>query len=179
MVHREVMSLSVLNEKKLANHQENEAVVNFKQSYLAMIRAFPGGWDAIVGALGMSRDALENRIYERKGQGVAVDLAMLMQTFSATTHFAEAVATASGGTFVKLPDDLSCANECMMAKSHTLYIELGQYFKDIREATADDVIDKGERLVLDASAARVHKVMGELHALTLRLYTPQAPGSDQ
>jgi hypothetical protein len=153
--------------------------VNFRQSYLSMIRAFPGGWDAIVGALGMSRDALENRIYERKGQGVAVELAMQMQTFAATTHFAEAVATASGGTFVKLPDDMSDANECVMAKSHALYVELGQYFQDITKATADSVIDKGERVILDASAARVHKVMGELHALTLRLYTATPPGGEQ
>ena len=36
-----------------------------------MIRAFPVGWDAMAGALGMSRDALENRIYERKGQSAA------------------------------------------------------------------------------------------------------------
>ena len=153
--------------------------MNLKQSYLAMIKAFPGGWDAIVGALGMSRDALENRIYERKGQGVAVDLAMQMQAFAQTTHFAEAVATASGGTFVKLPDDLSDANECLMAKSHALYIELGQYFYDIREATKDNVITKGERVTLDAGAARVHKGMGELHAMTLRLYTAPTPGSDQ
>jgi hypothetical protein len=153
--------------------------VNFRQSYLSMIRAFPGGWDAIVGALGMSRDALENRIYERKGQGVAVDLAMLMQTFSATSHFAEAVATASGGTFVKLPDDLSDANECLMAKSHALYIELGAYFTAIREATADGVIDNGERITLEAAGARVHRVMGELHALTVRLYTAPTTGSDQ
>jgi hypothetical protein len=144
-----------------------------------MIKAFPGGWDAIVGALGMSRNALENRIYERKGQDVGVDLALQMQSFSATTHFAEAVATASGGIFVTLPDDLSDANECLMAKSHALYIELGQYFQDIRTATADNVIDKKERVTLEAGAARVHKVMGELHALTLQLYTAQAPGGGQ
>lgn len=153
--------------------------MNLRQSYLATIKAFPGGWDAIVGALGMSRDALENRIYERKGQGVQVDLAMLMQTFSGTTHFAEAVATASGGTFVKLPDDLSDANECLMEKSHSLYIELGQYFKDVRDAVGDGKIDKGERVTLEAGAARVHRMMGELHALTLRLYTAVPPGSEQ
>lgn len=153
--------------------------MTLKQSYLAMIRAFPGGWDAIVGALGMTRDALENRIYERKGQGVHVDLAMQMQAFAQTTHFAQAVATASGGTFVMLPDDMSDANECLMEKTQSLYIELGDYFKAIREATADGVIDKGERITLEAAAAKVHKMMGELHALTLRLYTATPAGGEQ
>jgi hypothetical protein len=153
--------------------------MKIKQSYLAMIKAFPGGWDAIVGGLGMTRSSLENRIYERKGQDVGVDLALQIQAFSATTYFAEAVATASGGTFVKLPDDLSDANECQMEKAQALYIELGDYFKALRTATADGVIDKGERITLEAAAARVHKNMGELHALTLRLYTATAPGDDQ
>lgn len=153
--------------------------MNIKQSYLAMIKAFPGGWDAIVGGLGMTRNSLENRIYERKGQDVGVDLALQIQAFSASTYFAEAVATASGGTFVKLPDDLSDANECLLQKTQSLYIELGHYFKAIHEATADGVIDKGERITLEAAAARVHKTIGELHALTLRLYTATALGGDQ
>ena len=55
-----------------------------RKAYLSMIRAFPGGWDAMAGALGMSRDALENRIYERKGQSVLVETALQMQQFSSS-----------------------------------------------------------------------------------------------
>jgi hypothetical protein len=137
-----------------------------------MIKAFPGGWDAIVGALGMTRDALENRIYERKGQGVLAETALQMQKFSDTTFFAEAVATASGGVFLKLPGDLSNDNEALMGKFQSLYVELGQFSKDFAEATADDLIDKRERATLEAGAARTHKVLAELLALTLRIYTP-------
>lgn len=148
--------------------------MDIKQSYLAMIKAFPGGWDAMVGALGMSRDALENRIYERKGQGVLVETALQMQKFSDSTCFAEAVATASGGTFIKLPGDLSSDNEALQAKFQALYIELGQFSKDFSTATADDLIDRREKAVLEADVARVHKIMAELLALTFRIYTPQS-----
>ena len=138
-----------------------------------MIKAFPGGWDAIAAALGMSRDALENRIYERKGQGVTVETALQIQAFSQTTCFAEAVATASGGTFIKLPGDLVEDNELLMAKFQSLYTELGQFSKDFSAATADDLIDKREQLILEHDVAQLHKVLAELLALTMRIYAPQ------
>lgn len=77
--------------------------MEIKKAYLAMIKEYPGGWDAMSAALGMTRDALENRIYERKGQSVLVETALQMQLFSASTHFAEAVSQVSGGVFMKLP----------------------------------------------------------------------------
>lgn len=144
--------------------------MNIRQSYLSMIKAFPGGWDAMAGALGMSRDALENRVYERKGQGVTVETALQVQAFSQTTHFAEAVATSSGGTFVKLPDDLNGDNEQLMLKFQSLYAELGQFSKDFSSATADDLIDKREKLILEHDVAQLHKIISELLALAFRIY---------
>jgi hypothetical protein len=138
-----------------------------------MIKAFPGGWDAMAAALGMSRDALENRIYERKGQGLLGETERQMQKFSGTTFYAEAVATDSGGTFIKLPTDLSLDNEVLEAKFRALYVELGQFTKDFNDATADDLIDRREQVLLEADAARVHKILAELLALTFRVYTAQ------
>lgn len=147
--------------------------MNLRQSYLAMIKGFPGGWDAMAGALGMSRDALENRVYERKGQGITVETALQIQAFTQGAQFAEAIATASGGTFVKLPDDLSNDNELLMAKFQSLYAELGQFSRDFSAATADDLIDSREKLILEQDAAQLHKVLSELLALTFRIYSPQ------
>ena len=127
----------------------------------------------MAGALGMSRDALENRVYERKGQGVTVETALQVQAFSQTTHFAEAVATGSGGTFLKLPDDLNEGNELLLAKFQALYARLGEFSKDFTAATADDVIDRREQAILEHDAAELHKVVAELLALTLRIYAPQ------
>ena len=158
----------------LGQPQEKGFTVDIKKSYLAMIKAFPGGWDAIAGALGMSRDAIENRVYERKGQGVLVDTAMQIQTFSGTTHFAEAVAAVSGGTFVKLPN-VEFENGDIMRKFNELHAELGRFSSDFNQATSDDVIDRREEAVLRADADRIHKALSELFALTMRVYGKPAP----
>ncbi len=153
--------------------------MEIRESYLAMIKAMSGGWGAMCGALAMTRDAVENRVYERKGQGLLVETALAMQSFSGTTLFAEAIATASGGTFVCLPEiDPDSKNEVLMHKFQELYKELGQFSKDFSEATADDVVDKGERKILEADGARLHKVVSELLALTVRVYCPNG-GKDE
>ena len=124
--------------------------MKIKKSYLGMIKAFPGGWDAIAAALGMSRNGLENRVYERKGQGVTVDTALQLQAFSGTTLFAEAVAASSGGAFVKLPEDICDDNEALAKKFRDIYVRLGVFASHFEEATADEVIDPRERACLDA-----------------------------
>lgn len=144
--------------------------MEIRKSYLAMIKAFAGGWDAMTGALGLSRDALENRIYERKGQGVLVETAMQLQAFSGTTLFAEAVAAASGGAFVKLPMDLVDGHEALSMKFHRLVAELGEFSKRYAEAIADGEIDKREREQLQALTDEMHKTLAEFMALTIRVH---------
>lgn len=144
--------------------------MKIKKSYLGMIKAFPGGWDAIAAALGMSRNGLENRVYERKGQGITVDTALQLQAFSSTTLFAEAVAASSGGAFVKLPADLSEGNEVLAKKFREVYVRLGGFAARFEEVTVDDVIDDRERADLDAIMDGLHKSLAEMMALTYRVY---------
>jgi hypothetical protein len=142
-----------------------------------MIKAMNGGWGAMCGALAMSRDAVENRIYERKGQGVLVDTAMAMQNFSGTTLFAEAIATASGGAFVKLPSDFEFSNEDVGKKWRALTAELGTFVTHFDASIVDDEIDAGEQRQLKSDAARIHKIVEELMALMLRVYSaPEGAG---
>jgi hypothetical protein len=145
--------------------------VQIRKAYLSMIKAFAGGWDAIAPALGMSRDALENRIYERKGQGLLVETAMQMQAFTGTTYFAQAVAAESGGTFVKLPNVDHIDNQDLFAKFTELQVELGQWSAKFSEYTANDgEIDSRERADLSAIVDEIHRTMDEMRALTFRLY---------
>lgn len=144
-----------------------------------MIKAMDGGWGAMCGAMAMTRDALENRIYERKGQGLLVETALTMQSFSRTTLFAEAIATASGGTFVRLPEHIECHNEEIGKKWRELYRELGELAHHFDDAISDDVVDKREQAVLDANVARAHKVLAELMALTRRVYGVNEPNTSQ
>jgi hypothetical protein len=134
--------------------------VNNRQSYLAMIRAFPGGWDAMCAALGMSRDALENRIYERRGQGVLVETALQMQEFSGTTHFAECMAQASGGIFLALPRFEGIADMELLDAYTDLIADEGQFAKDFRDALADGKITRKEFEVLkdDIHAQQHHEM---------------------
>ena len=152
--------------------------MKIKKSYLGMIKAFPGGWDAIAAALGMSRNGLENRVYERKGQGITADTALQLQAFSGTTLFAEAVAASSGGAFVKLPEDICDGNEALAKKFRDIYVRLGVFASHFEEATADEVIDPRERACLDADIDGLQRGLSELMALTIRVYCLPDAGQD-
>ncbi len=144
--------------------------MELRQSYQKMIKAFPGGWDAMAGALGMSRDGLENRIYERKGQSVLVETALQMQQFSSTTHFAEAVAQLSGGLFMKLPEQSKHDRDELLAKFNELYSKLGDLSTKFREYVKDEEIDKRERQDLTNVGQNIHRTVEELLALTFQIY---------
>lgn len=150
--------------------------MDIKRSYLSMIRAFPGGWDAISAALGYTRDSLENRIYERKGQSVLVETAIQMQKFSGTTHFAEAVAQESGGVFIQLPVHSDADDEELLAKFNDLYGRLGEFSTKFKESVADDEVDGKERADLEHIGQQIHKTTAELLGLTFRIYCRDGAG---
>ena len=122
-------------------------------------------------ALGMSRDALENRIYERKGQSVLTETDLQMQAFSGTSHFAEAIAAISGGTFVKLPCVEQIDNDSLLAKFNDLHAEIGVLSKQFNEFTRDNELDNGEQVKISATRDAIHQKTQELLALIFRLYT--------
>jgi hypothetical protein len=136
-----------------------------------MIKAFPGGWDAMAAALGMSKDALENRIYERKGQTVATETSMQMQKFSGTTHFVEAIAQDSGGVFMRLPEnDGESDHDELLDKFNELYADLGELSSKFREYVRDDEVTRTERADLQDVGQEIHRTVEELLGLTFRIY---------
>jgi hypothetical protein len=119
----------------------------------------------------MSRDALENRIYERKGQSILVETAMQMQKFSNSTHFVEAVAQESGGVFMPYPErGDECDKDELLDKFNQLYAELGELSKTFKVSVADGEIDKRERADLVDVGQQIHRVVEELLGLTFRIY---------
>ena len=153
-------------------------MAKIKKAYVSMIKAFPGGWDAIAAAMGTSRNRLENRVYEAKRMTMPVDMALALQKLTGTTLFAEAVAASSGGAFVKLPADLSDGNEVLAKKFRDIYVRLGTFAAHFEEATADEVIDARERACLDADMDGLHRALSELMALTIRVYCEADGGQD-
>lgn len=144
--------------------------MKIRQAYLQMIRAYQGGWDAMAAALAYSRDALENRIYEKRGQGLLVETAMEMQSLSQTTFFAESVAILSGGTFIKLPSLEHIGNEEISAKFHELIEEFGEISTEWREMTKDGKLTDEELRTLDTLTNRMHVTLDMIRALTIRVY---------
>lgn len=144
--------------------------VEIRRAYLSMIKAYQGGWDAMSAALGMSLSALENRIYERKGQGILVETALQMQAFSGTDFFAQAISASSGGTFVKLPRIDHVDNESLLVKFNELHAELGLLSQRFGEYTARGELNARERNDLSSIGAEIHRTMEELLALTFRIY---------
>lgn len=137
-------------------------------AYQEMIKVH--GWIGTAAMLGMSRSALEARVYEVKGSGMRVETALLIQACAGTKHFAQAVAAASGGVFVELPEAECIHGQDLEAKSHELVSELGNLLKTYSEAKKDGEIDKRERAELEDIAQQMHKALQELMSLMFHVY---------
>lgn len=148
--------------------------MELRDAKLQLIATVPGGWEVAAAYLGMTVNALRNRAYEVKGQALTENHSLALQQLCDKTFYAEAIATASGGTFVKLPDDPLSDNHDLMKKFQDLYVELGTFSHHFKEATADEKIDKREQAQLEQDAARMHKVLAELLKLMIHVYAPQA-----
>ena len=144
--------------------------MDIRQSYTAMIMAFPGGWPAMSAAMGLSRVALQNRVYDVKGQSVRVDEALAMQHLSSTTYFAEAVAAESGGVFLRLPERQYVDRDELLDKFNELYSKLGLLSSQFQAATADGEIDRRERRALADVGQEIHRTVEDLLALTFAMY---------
>jgi hypothetical protein len=137
-------------------------------AYQEMIKVH--GWVGTAATLGMTRSALEARVYEVKGSGMRVETALLIQAHSGTTHFAEAVAKATGGIYVDLPNGEGINGMVLEEKFHELYGELGALSRTYSAATKDGEIDAGERAQLEAISDQMHKTMKELVGLMFHIY---------
>jgi hypothetical protein len=135
-----------------------------------MCKAMSGGWAAMAAALGVSKESLENRVYERRGQSVDVHEAMQMQAMSNTTHFAEAVAADSGGVFIKLPDVSRVDDEAIQTLYMELVEEVGKLARAWREATRDGEVDDKERIRLDGIGMAICQKVTQMNALTFQVF---------
>ena len=141
--------------------------------YQEMIKVH--GWNGTAATLNMTKSQLEARVYEVKGSGMRVDTALLIQAYAGTTHFAQAVAAASGGVFVELPQAGGPCGVGLHEKFHELYTELGRLSATYTEATKDGEIDRRERADLEHIAQEMHKTMQELMALMFQIYCRPIP----
>lgn len=129
-------------------------------------------------ALGMSRDSLENRVYERKNQSVSVHDSLQMQKISETTFFADAIAAESGGVFIQLPESEICDREELLSKFNDLHAEIGMLSAKFKVHTKDGHVTKKERADLNETGQLIHRHVQELLALTFTVYCQSEKDSD-
>ena len=135
-----------------------------------MAKSVSGGHAAVAAVLGYTKPALENRLYEVKGQRIGIDEAMLIQRISGRTDFAEAVASESGGVFVPLPEDVSCAalaEEEISARFLNIMERGGEM---VRESTADGEVTAAELAALLAVFRRCVSEQAAVIELTRRYF---------
>lgn len=145
--------------------------MKIRDAYVQMIKAYNGGWAAMAAALGMkSNAALHNRVYEVRGQELTVNEAIAMQSLSNTDYFAAAVAEASGGVFLKLPDPDQIDRDDLLAAYQEAVADMGELSRELIEDTKDGEIDDRERARILAREARLQKATARLVALNLEIF---------
>lgn len=144
--------------------------MDIRSAVLKMIATISGKWVVAAAHLGMTENSLKNRAYETKGQSLSTDDALALQQLSGTTFFAEAIASASGGTFVKLPCIGELENDSIQQLFNQNYVEIGRLFESFTAAVADGVIDDRERAQIESHGEALHRKTETLLALMFSVY---------
>lgn len=122
----------------------------------------------------MTESSIDNRIYERKDQCFTVRQALRLQQISNTTKFAEAIAEAAGGTFIRLPE-FEDGNDEILKQSMRLHAEIGDLYKSYEAALAnDEQIDRHEKAELNAIKDKLLVTLPRLVGLMFKIHC--APG---
>ncbi|MDK4710811.1 YmfL family putative regulatory protein [Kingella negevensis] len=111
-----------------------------------MAKSPNGGHATTAAMLGLTLSALENRLYQIKGQALSIEQAMIMQRMTERTNFAEAVARESGGVFVKLPELDAAALLGLDITEDFLHTfrDVGLLWDEWREMTEDGKLESEE-----------------------------------
>ena len=119
-----------------------------------------------------SKTALENRIYQVRGQSISIEEAMLMQRFTERTDFAQAVAHESGGVFIPLPpiDAAALTGEDITDNFMAAYVELGEFTRQWRNATHDGKVCSAESTALWQKVRALTQRITAIAVLTDQIY---------
>lgn len=148
--------------------------MEIRSALVKLVGSVSGTWDVAAAYLGMSTNALRNRVYECKGQSLSIADALALQDLAGNKFFAQAIAAASGGTFVQLPNLGEIENDSIEAKFNQLYAEVGQLFSEFKVDVADGEIDAKERDRLTEKGESLHRSTQELLALIFSVYCPRS-----
>lgn len=140
------------------------------------ISCLPGGYSEAADWLGVTEDALFNRLRSGGDQIFPLGWALVLQQASGTKHIADAVSRNSNSVNVPLVpiDDIENAdiNQRLM-ETFEWMAEHSQY---VRKATADGVIDSQERAQIEENSYQVMAKWQEHIALLYRVFCAPEKG---
>ena len=116
-----------------------------KEVVKAMCKAYPGGRQAMAGALGMSETQFNNNLYEKNGcRFFEVTELEAMEDISNTSFHADYFAKRRGALLVDVPnlDDLDRVD--LFSRAMRTAVARGQVDQIIQKALEDGVIEKHE-----------------------------------
>lgn len=134
------------------------------------ISSLPGGYDEAAEWLGVSKDALFNRLRAGGDQIFPLGWAMVLQQASGTTYIADAVSRQSNSVNVPLVDLEDIENGDINQRLMEAIEWIGQHSKYLRQATADGVIDEAEREQIEANSYQVMAKWQEHISLLFRIF---------
>jgi hypothetical protein len=134
------------------------------------ITELPGGYEEAAEWLDTTENAVFNRLRAGGDQIFPLGWAMVLQRAGGTHHVAHAVARASGGVFVSLPDIEEVDNADVNQRLLEVIEQISIYSQKIRLAIEDGVVDPHERLAINDELYRtITKLQGHA-SLVYRIF---------
>ncbi|BBS48807.1 YmfL family putative regulatory protein [Klebsiella quasipneumoniae] len=146
------------------------------------IAELPGGYAEAAEWLDVTENSLFNRLRTDGDQVFPFGWAMVLQRAGGSHHIANAIAKASGGVFVPLTDVEDVDNGDINQRLMESVEWIGKHSQYLRKATADGVIDRDERVQIEANSYQVMAKWQEHLALLFMVFcspddTPNGPSN--
>lgn len=134
------------------------------------ITDLPGGYAEAAEWLGVTENALFNRLRTDGDQIFPLGWVMVLQSAGGKNHIAHAVSRASGGTFVPMPEiedlDYGDINQRLLEAIE----QISAYSQQVREAIEDGVIEPHERSAIDGELYSAISKLQEHTSLVYRVF---------
>lgn len=141
-----------------------------------IITGLPGGYAEAAEWLGVTENALFNRLRHDSNQIFPIGWLIVLQQAGGTTLFADAVSRQSNSVNVRLPSIEEIENGDVNLRLMEAIEYIGKHSELIRRATEDGVIDAEERRAIDENS---YQVVAKFQESIMLLYSVFCPSSEQ
>ena len=138
-----------------------------------IITGLPGGYAEAAQWLGVTEDALFNRLRSNSNQIFPIGWFIVLQQAGGNTHFADAVSRQSRSVNVPLPEVEDIDRDDINAKLMEAIEYIGKHSELVRRFTEDGEIDAAERKALDANTYRLMATFQEHILLLYSVFCPE------